>query len=174
MKKSNPRTSTPHLPFFSPLFSLFFHSMFLSFFSNFFLDFSSLTTCQNLKISQPYPIWGIPFKKGMKRWQGVLRGTNSWCSTFSYGEIILWWIKWHRRAFIQKHSSFSMLHKFPIFIWPMIIKKIDRNEEIGKSLKGEGLSIFLNAKKGGWHLCLAGEIWWHGGVLPHLKYFQVR
>ena len=46
MKKSNPRTSTPHLLFFSSPFFLFFHSIFpyffLNFFSKFFLSYHTL------------------------------------------------------------------------------------------------------------------------------------
>ena len=45
MKKSHPRTSTPHLPIFSPLFFLIFSLNFLIFLLWFFLTFSSLITC---------------------------------------------------------------------------------------------------------------------------------
>ena len=63
---SNPRTSTPHLLFFSPPFFLFFHSIFslsfsLIFLKKFFLLSHAKPSDFSSKFS-PYPIRGTPFK----------------------------------------------------------------------------------------------------------------
>ena len=91
MKKSNPRTSTPHLLFFSPpfflSFPLYFFSSFLLILFKFFILLSHVKISNFSSKSSIYPIRDTPFKQVMKRRQGDLRGANSWCSTSLHREI---------------------------------------------------------------------------------------
>ena len=55
----------------------------------------------------------------------------------------------------------------------MIIKETEKIDEMDKSLNEEGLFLFLTLKREVAPFIFGIEPRWHGGILPHLKLFQV-